>query len=117
MKLVISKNKEGNGYYSKIVNEYNNEKSEMYLSIQLGKSVGELEYGLYEVDGFISCYNSKDGSVKPKLVITSAKHTTKYEKKEEHNHNTTSNTITHDDLQDDDPFEQMSIEISDDFLD
>lgn len=80
MKLVISKNKDGNGYYTKITNEYNNEKSEMYLSIQLGKSVGELEYGLYEVDAFISCYNSKDGSVKPKLIITKAKPINKKEK-------------------------------------
>lgn len=83
MKLVISKNKEGNGYYSKITNEYNNEKTEMYLSIQLGKNIPELEYGMYEVDGFISCYKGKDGSVKPKLIITSAKSTTKYEKKDD----------------------------------
>lgn len=111
MKLVISKNKDGNGYYTKIVNKYNNEESEMYLSIQLGKSVGELEYGLYEVDGFLSCYNSKDGSVKPKLVITNAKPTTKNEKK--------TDTITHNDLQDDDPFTQYAneVEITDDMLD
>ena len=80
MKLVISKNKEGN-YYTKITNEYNNEKTEMYLNIQLGKNVGELEYGLYEIDGFLSCFKGKDGSVKPKLIVTSAKPTTKYEKK------------------------------------
>lgn len=83
MKLVISKNKDNTGYYSKITNEYNNEKTEMYLSIQLGKNVGELEYGMYEVDGFISCYKGKDGSVKPKLIITSAKPTAKYEKKDD----------------------------------
>lgn len=109
MKLVISKN--DNGYYTKITNEYNNEKSEMYLTIQLSKSVSELEYGLYEVDGFMSCYKGKDGSVKPKLIITSAKPTTKNEKK--------SDTITHNDLQDDDPFTQYAneVEITDDMLD
>lgn len=72
MKLVISKNKDNTGYYSKIKNEYNNEKTEMYLSIQLGKNIGELEYGMYDIDGFMSCYKAKDGSVKPKLIITSA---------------------------------------------
>ncbi len=79
MKLVISKNKDGNGYYTKLSNEYNGKKSEMYLSLQLSKELGELEYGLYEVDGFLSCYTGKDG-VKPKLVITKA---TKIEKKAE----------------------------------
>lgn len=44
MKIVISKNKDGNGYYTKLTNEYNNQKSEMYLSLQIGKNVGELEY-------------------------------------------------------------------------
>ena len=79
MKLVISKNKDGNGYYTKLSNEYNGKKSEMYLSLQLGKELGELEYGLYEVDGFMSCYTAKDG-VKPKMIITKA---TKIEKKAE----------------------------------
>ncbi len=111
MKLVISKNKEGNGYYTKLVNNYNNEKSEMYISIQLGKNVDELEYGLYEVDGFMSCYKGKDGSLKPKFVITSAKPITKYEKKEEKDINKK--------IHENDPFEEMSeqIEIDDNFLD
>lgn len=110
MKLVISKNKDGN-YYTKLVNKYNNEESEMYLNIQLGKSVGELEYGLYEVDGFLSCYNSKDGSVKPKLIITSAAPTTKFEKKEE-------KTID-EQINENDPFEEYAdkVEIDDTFLD
>ena len=111
MKLVISKNKDNTGYYSKITNEYNNEKTEMYLSIQLGKSIPELEYGLYEVDGFISCYKGKDGSVKPKLIITSAKPTTKYEKKD---------TIKTKEVDASDPFqemgEQIELEITDNFL-
>lgn len=111
MKLVISKNKDGNGYYSKIVNKYNDEETEMYLSIQLGKNIGELEYGLYEVDGFISCYKGKDGVTKPKLVITSAKPTTKYEKKEEKNIN--------EQIHENDPFAEYGeqVEISDDMLD
>jgi len=83
MKLVISKKKDGNGYYTKLSNEYNGKKSEMYLSLQLGKELGELEYGLYEVDGFMSCYTAKDG-VKPKMIITKA---TKIEKKAEKSSN------------------------------
>ena len=79
MKLVISKNKEGNGYYSKIQNDYNGKHTEKYLNIQLPKDT-ELEYGLYEVDGFLSTYEKKDGSVELKFVLTSA---TKIEKKED----------------------------------
>lgn len=79
MKLVISKNKEGNGYYSKIQNDYNGKHTEKYLNIQLPKDA-ELEYGLYEVDGFLSTYEKKDGTVEFKLVITNAN---KIEKKEE----------------------------------
>ena len=71
MKLVISKNKEGNGYYSKIKNDYNGKHTEKYLSIQVPKDT-ELEYGLYEVDGFLSTYEKKDGSVELKFVLTSA---------------------------------------------
>ena len=81
MKIMISKNKDGNGYYTKLSNEYNNQKSEMYLSLQIPKG-NDLEYGLYEVDGFLSCFTAKDGTVKPKFVITNAIPTTKYEKKE-----------------------------------
>jgi hypothetical protein len=53
----------------------------MYLSLQIPKG-NDLEYGLYEVDGFLSCFTAKDGTVKPKFVITNAVPTTKYEKKE-----------------------------------
>lgn len=103
MKLVISKNKDNTGYYSKITNEYNNEKVEMYLSIQLGKNIDSLEYGMYEVDGFISCYKGKDESVKPKLIITSAKPTTKYEKKD---------TIKTKEVDASDPFKEFGDEIN-----
>ena len=81
MKIMISKNRDGNGYYTKLSNEYNNQKSEMYMSLQIPKG-NDLEYGLYEVDGFLSCFTAKDGTVKPKFVITNAVPTTKYEKKE-----------------------------------
>lgn len=110
MKLVISKNKDNTGYYSKITNEYNNEKTEMYLNLQLGKNIPELEYGLYEVDGFLSCFKSKDGSVKPKLIITSAKPTTKYEKKE-----TPKEEVKQEES---DPFQEFGdeLEITDNFL-
>ena len=79
MKLVISRNKEGNGYYSKIQNDYNGKHTEKYLSIQVPKDT-ELEYGLYEVDGFLSTYEKKDGAVELKFVLTDAN---RIEKKEE----------------------------------
>jgi len=69
MKLLISKNKDGNGYYSKIKNDYNGKHTEKYLTIQIPKNT-ELEYGLYEVDGFLSTYEKKDGTVELKLIIT-----------------------------------------------
>lgn len=117
MKLVISKNKDGNGYYTKIINDYNGERQEMYFPITLSKNVGELDYALYEVDGFLSCYKTKDGETKPKLVITSAKPTKKYEdKKEELPTNQTGEEVTQSEEYD--PFSEFgeSIEIDDQFL-
>lgn len=106
MKIVISKNKDGNGYYTKLTNEYNNQKSEMYMSLQIPKG-NDLEYGLYEVDGFLSCFTAKDGTVKPKFVITNAVPTKKYEKKE-----------TPEVKQEEDPFAAFGreVEIEDNFL-
>ena len=109
MKIMISKNKDGNGYYTKLSNEYNNQKSEMYMSLQIPKG-NDLEYGLYEVDGFLSCFTAKDGTVKPKFVVTNAIPTTKYEKKA---------TPVEQPAPEEDPFsafgQQVSIE--DNFLD
>ena len=108
MKIVISKNKDGNGYYTKLTNEYNNQKSEMYLSLQIPKG-NDLEYGLYEVDGFLSCFTAKDGTVKPKFVITNAIPTTKYEKKE---------APVEQPTPEEDPFDAFGreVEIEDNFL-
>ena len=94
MKLVISKNKEGNGYYSKIKNDYNGKHTEKYLSIQVPKDT-ELEYGLYEVDGFLSTYEKKDGTVELKFVLTSATKIEKEESQQEENN----------------PFEDMKIKV------
>jgi len=69
MKIVISKNKEGNGYYTKIQNDYNGKHTEKYLSLQLPKGT-DVDYGLYDIDGFLSTYEKKDGNVEFKLVIT-----------------------------------------------
>ena len=69
MKLLISKSRDGNGYYTKVQNDYNGKHTEKYLSLQLPKGT-EIEYGLYEVDGFLSTYEKKDGSVEFKLVVT-----------------------------------------------
>lgn len=110
MKIVISKNKDGNGYYTKLTNEYNNQKSEMYMSLQIPKG-NDLEYGLYEVDGFLSCFTAKDGTVKPKFVITNAVPTTKYEKKEAPVEKSTP---------EEDPFDafgrEVEVEVEDNFL-
>lgn len=113
--MVISKNKDGNGYYTKLTNEYNNQKSEMYLSLQIPKE-NNLEYGLYEVDGFLTCYTAKDGQVKPKFVVTNAIPTTKYEKKQE-----AKQEVKEESTQENDPFAEMSkqveLDITDNFLD
>ena len=69
MKLVISKSREGNGYYTKIQNDYNGKHTEKYLALQLPKGT-DVDYGLYDVDGFLSTYEKRDGNVEFKLVIT-----------------------------------------------
>lgn len=78
MKLVISKSKDGKGYYSKIKNDYNDKHIEKYLSLQMPKD-NEFEYGLYSVDGFISVYEKKDGTPEFKFVVTDAMLEKKYE--------------------------------------
>ena len=112
MKLVISKNKDSNGYYTKLQNEYMNQKSEMYLSLQIPKG-NDLEYGLYEVDGFLSCYTAKDGQVKPKFVVTNAIPTKKYEDKPK-----TNSEILKDTMEGKDPFAEFGeqVSINDNFL-
>ena len=69
MKIVISKSRDGNGYYTKVQNDYNGKHTEKYLSLQLPKGT-DVEYGLYDIDGFLSTYEKKDGNVEFKLVIT-----------------------------------------------
>lgn len=69
MKIVISKNRDGNGYYTKVQNDYNGKHTEKYLSLQLPRGT-DVEYGLYDIDGFLSTYEKKDGNVEFKLVIT-----------------------------------------------
>lgn len=81
MKLMISKSKDGNSYYSKITNDYNGKHTEKYLSLQIPKQ-NNLDFGLYDVDGFISCYEKKDGTTEFKFVVTNAVPTKKYEKKQ-----------------------------------
>lgn len=69
MKIMISKSKDGKGYYTKVQNDFNGKHTEKYLSLQLPKGT-DVEYGLYEVDGFLSTYEKKDGTTEFKLVIT-----------------------------------------------
>lgn len=80
MKLMICKNKDGNGYYSKIQNDFNGKHTEKYLNLQIPKQ-NNLEYGLYDVDGFISCYEKKDGTTEFKFVVTNAVPVTKKQNK------------------------------------
>lgn len=82
MKITISKSKDGKGYYTKLKNKYNNEEYSMYLSVQLKQGLS-LDYGTYDVDCFLSCYKSKDGSIKPKLVVTGLKQEVKQEQQEQ----------------------------------
>lgn len=69
MKLVISKSRDGKGYYTKVQNDFNGVHTEKYLSLQVPRGT-ELEYGSYDVDGFLSTYQKKDGTVEFKLVVT-----------------------------------------------
>lgn len=77
MKLVISKSKNGS-YYSKIKNDYKDNHIEKYLSLQLPKD-NEYEYGLYNVDGFMSVYEKKDGTTEFKFIVTDIMLEKKYE--------------------------------------
>lgn len=73
MKISISKGKDNKGYYTTIKNKYNNEEMKMYMTVQLKQGLGELDYGVYDVDCFLSCYKTQSGEVKPKLVVTEIK--------------------------------------------
>lgn len=82
MKLMISKSKDGKSYYSKITNDFNGKHTEKYLSLQIPKQ-NNLDFGLYDVDGFISCYEKKDGTTEFKFVVTNAVPVTKKQAKKE----------------------------------
>ena len=92
MKLVISKSRDGKGYYSKIQNDFNGVHIEKYLSVQVPKEF-DLNYGLYEVDGFLSVYNKKNGTSEFKFVLISADLIKEFEKVEnaQKNENTVQN--------------------------
>ena len=72
MKINISKGKDNKGYYTTIKNKYNNEEMKMYMTVQLKQGL-EVDYGVYDVDCFLSCYKTQNGEVKPKLVVTEIK--------------------------------------------
>ena len=84
MKITISKSKDGNGYYTKIQNDYNGKHTEKYLTLQLPRDT-DLEYGLYDVDGFLSTYEKRDGTVEFKLVITDVQLLRDFSKAESNN--------------------------------
>ena len=68
---MISKSKDGNSYYSKITNDFNGKHTEKFLSLQIPKQ-NNLEYGLYDVDGFMSVYEKKDGTTEFKFIVMGA---------------------------------------------
>lgn len=72
MKISISKNKEGTGYYTTLKNNYKNENLKMYMTVQLKQGL-EVDYGVYDVNCFLSCYKTQNGEIKPKLVVTEIK--------------------------------------------
>lgn len=112
MKLVISKNKNGNGYYSKIQNNFNGIHTEKYLSLQLPKDI-ELKYGLYDVDGFLSTYKKKDETIEFKFVINSIELIKAYESEQQEQSSEEPKNSLNDDV-----FKDFgeSIEIDDDSL-
>ena len=73
MKISISKSKENRGYYTTIKNKYNNEEFKTYMTVQLKKELGDIDYGVYDVNCFLSCYKTQNGEIKPKLVVTEIK--------------------------------------------
>ena len=73
MKISISKSKDNKGYYTTLKNKYNNEEFKTYMTVQLKKELGDIDYGVYDVDCFLSCYKTQNGEVKPKLVVTEIK--------------------------------------------
>lgn len=114
MKLVISKNKDNTGYYSKIQNDYNGVHSEKILSIQVPKG-NDLQYGQYEVDGFLSTYLKKDGTSEFKFVLTNAVPISNPPKKKEEKVEETKQ----EEFVETDPFKEFgeSVQIEDNFLD
>lgn len=86
MKLVISKSREGNGYYTKVQNDYNGKHTEKYLSLQLPRGT-DVEYGLYDIDGFLSTYEKRDGSVEFKLVVTDLTQIQQFKEKQNNSDN------------------------------
>ena len=73
MKISISKSKDGKGYYITLKNKYNNEELKTYMTVQLKKELGDIDYGVYDVNCFLSCYKTQNGEIKPKLVVTEIK--------------------------------------------
>ena len=72
MKINISKGKDNKSYYTTIKNKYNNEEMKMYMTVQLKQGL-EVDYGVYDVNCFLSCYKTQNGEIKPKLVVTEIK--------------------------------------------
>lgn len=106
----------------------NNAKDDVtFLKVSIWNKVAETtakyckKGDLLGVSGIIKNHNWEDeeGNKHYDYNFLASKITFLSTKKEEHKENTTNNTITHDDLQDDDPFTQYAneVEITDDMLD
>lgn len=67
-KLYIAKNKYGY-YYCKISNQH--QKCDLIMSVNLPKGVELAQnYGTFDCEYFVSCYKTKDGDIRPSIVVT-----------------------------------------------
>lgn len=69
MKLWV--NKTQYGYSTRIKNDYDNKSIQMYMDVQFKRDEDPEISCLIKVENaFFSCYECRDGSIKPKLVVT-----------------------------------------------
>lgn len=67
--LYLAKNKYGQ-YYTKISNQ--KQKCDLFMSVNLPTKDTQLDrdYGTFDCEYYVSCYQTKDGDVRPVIKIT-----------------------------------------------
>lgn len=70
MDLYIAKNKNG-FYYTTLKNEYKGKESKCTMTVQIPRSMTVETYGLYRVSFMLSCFEDKNGVVRPQIVVLS----------------------------------------------